>query len=293
MLAIRFGHSPDPDDAFMFYAIAKNKIDTRGYQILHVVEDIESLNRRALRGELEVTAVSVHAYAYLADHYAIMRSGASIGEKYGPIVVAREPWGQSPGTVPVSAHHDKVSVPIFGLKGKKIAIPGTMTTAYLVLKLFQKEFSFVIVPFDKILDYVKNGKADAGLVIHEGQLTYQDKGLHKIIDFGEWWWEKTKLPLALGVDVVRKDLGPQMMKTISEVFKESILYAMEHRESALDYALQFGRGISRESGDRFVGMYVNDYTRDLGKRGEDGIRELLVRGFVQKILPRKITPEFV
>ena len=275
MQTIRFGHSPDPDDAFMFYAIARNKIDTRGYQILHVVEDIESLNQRALRGELEATAVSVHAYAYLADYYAIMRSGASIGEKYGPIVVSAKPLEASE------------------LKGKKIAIPGNLTTANLVLKLFEKKFSYVLVSFDKILDYVKAGKADAGLVIHEGQLTYPDHGLHKVIDLGEWCWEKTKLPLPLGIDVVRKDLGEAKMRAIAQIFKESVFYSLEHRDEALNYALPFGRGISRQAGDRFVGMYVNDYTRDLGQKGEVAIRELLMRGFVQKLLPKKIVPEFV
>jgi len=275
MTTIRFGHSPDPDDAFMFYAIAKNRIDLHGYRILHIVEDIESLNQRALRGELEATAVSVHAYAYLTDHYAIMRSGASIGEKYGPIVVAR---GQLKPNE---------------LRGKKIAIPGALTTASLALRLFEKEFSYVLVPFDKILDYVKAGKVDAGLIIHEGQLTYQETGLFKVIDLGEWWWEKTKLPLPLGIDVVRKDLGEEKMRAVSAIFKESILYSLDHRDEALDYALPFGRGISRQAGDRFVGMYVNDYTRDLGQKGEEGIRELLIRGFVQKLLPRKIVPEFI
>lgn len=306
MTTIRFGHSPDPDDAFMFYAIAKKKIDLRGFNIVHVVEDIESLNRRALRGELEATAISVHAYAYLCDQYAVMRSGASIGEKYGPIVVARE--SSSPlappaaglvgeekgGGVPPS-----LPSPVKGegvkrsLRGKKIAIPGTLTTATLVLRLFEKEFSYVIVPFDKIMDHVVSGKADAGLVIHEGQITYQEKGLHKVIDLGEWWWEKTQSPLPLGVDVVRKDLGPEKMQAISKLFKESIFYGLRHREEALDYALHFGRGISHEAGDHFVGMYVNDYTRDLGPRGEEGIRELLARAFAQKLLPRKIIAEFV
>ena len=275
MTTIRFGHSPDPDDAFMFYAIAKNRIDLHGYRILHIVEDIESLNRRALRGELEATAVSVHAYAYLTDHYAIMRSGASIGEKYGPIVVAR---GQLKPNE---------------LRGKKIAIPGALTTASLALRLFEKEFSYILVPFDKVLDYVKAGKVDAGLIIHEGQVTYQETGLFKVIDLGEWWWEKTKLPLPLGIDVVRKDLGEEKMRTVAAIFKESILYSLDHRDEALDYALPFGRGISRQAGDRFVGMYVNDYTRDLGQKGEEGIRELLIRGFVQKLLPRKIVPEFI
>ena len=275
MKTIRFGHSPDPDDAFMFYAIAKGRIDLNGYRILHVVEDIESLNRRALRGELEATAVSVHAYAYLADHYAIMRSGASIGEKYGPIVVSSKPLKSSE------------------LKGKKIAIPGTLTTANLVLRLFEKEFSYVIVPFDKILDYVKAGKADAGLIIHEGQLTFSQKGLYKVIDLGQWWWEKTKFPLPLGLDVIRKDLGQEQMQTISKLFRESIIYGLEHRNEALDYALCFGRGLEREAGDQFVGMYVNDYTCDLGKIGEAGVRELLIRGYTQKLLPQKIVPEFV
>ena len=279
MQTIRFGHSPDPDDAFMFYAIAKKKIDLRDFKIVHMVEDIESLNQRALRGELEATAVSVHAYAYLADHYAIMRSGASIGEKYGPIVVARPDF--------VGAIRESP------LRGKKIAIPGTLTTATLVLRLFEKEFSYVIVPFDKILDYVKSGRADAGLVIHEGQITYESKGLRKVIDLGEWWWEKTKLPLPLGVDVVRKDLGPEIMRAFAQVFKESILYSLSHRGEALSYALPFGRGISREDGDQFVGMYVNDYTCDLGEKGENGIRELLIRGYAQKLIPKKISPEFV
>ena len=275
MKTIRFGHSPDPDDAFMFYAIAKGKIDLNGYQVVHVVEDIESLNRRALRGELEATAVSVHAYAYLADTYAIMRSGASIGEKYGPIVVSKQPLN------------------LTELRGKKIAIPGLLTTAALVLRLFEKEFSYVLVPFDKILDYVESGKADAGLIIHEGQITYKKQGLHKVIDLGEWWWEKFKLPLPLGIDVVRKDLGAEVMSAVAHLFKESILYALEHRDEALDYALQFGRGLAREAGDQFVGMYVNDYTRDLGPEGEEGIRELLVRGYARKLLPKKVTPEFV
>lgn len=275
MKTIRFGHSPDPDDAFMFYAIARKKIDLQDFKIVHVVEDIESLNKRALRGELEATAVSVHAYAYLADQYAILRSGASIGEKYGPIVVS------------------KTSMKPSEIRGKKIAIPGTLTTANLVLKLFEKDFSYVLVPFDKILDHVASGKVDAGLVIHEEQLTYESKGLKKVIDLGEWWWEKTKLPLPLGVDVVRKDLGVETMRAFGQVFKESILYSLSHRGAALCYALPFGRGISEEAGDKFVGMYVNDYTCDLGDKGENGIRELLIRGYAQKLIPRKITPEFV
>ena len=273
--AIHFGHSPDPDDAFMFYAIAKKKIDLAGFHITHVVEDIESLNQRALRGELEASAISIHTYAYVSDQYAIMRSGASIGEKYGPIVVSREPL----------CHEN--------LERKKIAIPGTMTTAALVLKLAVKKFSYVIVSFDKILDFVKSGKADAGLVIHEGQITYHESGLHKVIDLGEWWWEKTGLPLALGIDAVHKKLGNDQMRRFSKIFRDSIIYSLAHREEALEYAAPFGRGLSREAEDKFVGMYVNEYTKELGVKGEESIRELLTRSFARKLLPKKIRPEFV
>lgn len=275
MTTIRFGHSPDPDDAFMFYAIAKNKIDTKKFKIVHVVEDIESLNKRALKAELEVTAVSTHAYSYIHNEYAIMRSGASMGDQYGPIVVASKPFNSNE------------------LRSKKIAIPGTLTTAYLALKLFEMDFSYVIVPFDQILDAVKNGEVDCGLVIHEGQLTYSDQGLHKILDLGQWWWKKTGLPLPLGVDVIRKNLGTEQIESFSQVFKESIVYSLEHRKDALDYALPYGRGISKEAGDKFVRMYVNDLTVDLGQKGEDSICELLKRGYEQGILDQKITPEFV
>lgn len=275
MKNIRFGHSPDPDDAFMFYAIAKNKIDLKNFQVDHVVEDIESLNKRALKSELEVTAVSVHAYAYIHGRYAIMRSGASIGEKYGPIIVSRQPMSYRE------------------LKGKKIAIPGMMTTAVLALKLFEPEFSYTLVPFDKIFDSVIEGEVDAGLVIHEGQLTYEEYGLHKVIDLGEWWWDETGLPLPLGVDVIRKDLGIEEMKSFSDVFKRSILYSLKYRKEALEYALPYGRGISIEEGDRFVGMYVNDYTVDLGPKGEEGIRTLLQKGFEKNIIKTEIEPEFV
>lgn len=275
MMTIRFGHSPDPDDAFMFFAIAKKKIDLDGFRIVHVVEDIESLNQRALRGELEATAISVHAYAYLSDRYMIMRAGASMGEQYGPLVVSAKPLDSTE------------------LRGKKIAIPGALTTASLVLRLFEKDFSYVIVPFDKILEYVKAGKVDMGLMIHEGQMTYQEKGLYKVIDLGRWWWDQTKLPLPLGVDVVRKDIGDETMRAFAKIFKGSILYALRHREEALDYALQFGRGISRETIDRFVGMYVNDYTCDVGQKGEEAIHELLARAFAQKLLAKKIIAEFV
>jgi len=272
---IRFGHSPDPDDAFMFYAIAGKKIDLGGFEIEHVVEDIESLNKRALRSELEATAVSVHAYAYLTERYAIMRSGASVGDKYGPILVSRNKLSSQ------------------DLAGKTIAVPGEMTTAFLTLKLFARNFKHVVVPFDQILGEVCSGRVDAGLVIHEGQITYQNQRLQKVLDLGEWWWEVTKLPLPLGVDVVRKDLGAEKMRAFAKVFRESILYSLEHRQEALEYAIPYGRGLSREEADRFIKMYVNDFTCDIGESGEAGIRELLSRGCSAKLLPKKLDPEFV
>ena len=286
---IRFGHSPDPDDAFMFYAFAKNKIDMRGFRVEHVIEDIESLNQRALKGELEVTAVSCHAYAYLADRYLVMRSGASVGDRYGPILV-RKGLGTSTSGL--------------DLKNKRIAVPGKLTTAFLVLQLFVNEVfkktspesrvpSFLFVPFDKVFDAVKSVEADLGLVIHEGQITFAEHGLEKILDLGEWWHEKTKLPLPLGIDIIRRDLGPETMKQFAILFKESIQYALNHRKEALEYASQFGRGISDALNDRFVAMYVNDRTVDLGADGEAGFRRLLDEAFAAGIIPKKIELEFV
>jgi len=272
---IHFGHSPDPDDAFMFYAIANQKIDTAGFEIEHVVEDIESLNHRAIRGELEATAVSVHAYGHVSDQYAIMRSGASVGEGYGPVVVSANPLS------------------IKDLETKTIAVPGMLTTAYLVLKLCLHDFRTVVVPFDQIMDHVFEEKADAGVIIHEGQLTYEDRHLYKVLDLGAWWFSETKLPLPLGIDVIRKDLGFDKMKALARVFRESIIYSLEHRKEALEYALPFGRGISRTDEDRFVAMYVNDFTRDIGERGEAAIRELLNRGVKTGVLAKKVAPEFV
>ena len=273
---IRFGHSPDPDDAFMFYAFAEEKIPMRGYKVGHVIEDIESLNQRALKNaELEVTAVSCHAYAYLADKYAVMRSGASIGDKYGPILVAKK---QTPASI----------------KNKRIAIPGKLTTAYLVLRLFEKKFTPVFTPFDKILEAVDSGAVDFGLVIHEGQITYKQFDLEKILDLGAWWHKTTNgLPLPLGVDVIRRDLGSEVLATFPGLFKESIQYALANRRPALQYAIRYGRGISEELNDRFVGMYVNDYTVDLGPKGEAGFQRLLDEGFRAGILPKKKTLDFV
>jgi 1,4-dihydroxy-6-naphthoate synthase len=281
---IRVGHSPDPDDAFMFYALAKNKIDMRGFKVEHVIEDIESLNQRALKGELEVTAVSCHAYAYLADKYAVMRSGASVGDKYGPILVQLHPSRD-----PV---YDKSETG--SLQGKRIAVPGKLTTAYLVFQLYQKTItSPIFVPFDQIFDAVKSGKADLGLVIHEGQITHADHGLKKVLDLGAWWHEKTQLPLPLGIDIIRRDLGAEAIKEFARLFKESIEYALNHRKDALEYASQFGRGISDDLNDRFVAMYVNDRTIDIGEDGEAGFRKLLDEAFAAGIIPKKINLEFV
>jgi 1,4-dihydroxy-6-naphthoate synthase len=274
----------------MFYALAKDKIDMRGFKVEHVIEDIESLNQRALKKELEVTAVSCHAYAYLADQYAVMRSGASVGDKYGPILVR-------------SAHHDgrhKKENTI-----QKVAIPGKLTTAYLVLQLYAKaeagsphsllgtSYEAVFVPFDEVFDAVKSGKADLGLVIHEGQITYAEHGLEKVLDLGGWWHEKTQLPLPLGIDVIRRDLGEEAITAFSKLFKESIEYALNHRRDALEYASQFGRGISGDLNDRFVAMYVNERTIDIGKDGEAGFRLLLDEAFARRIIPHRVNLEFI
>jgi 1,4-dihydroxy-6-naphthoate synthase len=289
---IRVGHSPDPDDAFMFYALAKERIPMRSFQVEHVVEDIESLNQRALRGELEVTAVSCHAYAYLRDRYVILQSGASVGDQYGPILVAPQPnplAGKKGKKVPGTFLGDRHRL----ICGKRIAVPGKLTTAYLVLQLFERDFEPVFTPFDQIFDAVLSGQADFGLVIHEGQITYEEKGLCNIIDLGQWWWEETGLPLPLGVDVIRRDLDSETIKTFTSLFKAGIQYALEHREEALEYALQFGRGIRKPLGDQFVGMYVNDYTVDLGTKGKAGLIRLYEEGYRKGILPHPVLPEFV
>lgn len=279
---IRVGHSPDPDDAFMFYALAKEKIPMQDFRVEHVIEDIESLNQRALRGELEVTAVSCHAYAYMTDRYFIMRSGASVGDQYGPILVARDGFLKS-----------GVAIQPPDIRRKKIAVPGKLTTAYLVLQLFENDFEPVFIPFDQILESVQQGKTDLGLVIHEGQITYAEKGLQKVLDLGKWWHEKTKLPLPLGIDVMRRDLGEETTRSFSKLFKASIEYALAHRKEALEYALQFGRGISEKLGDQFVGMYVNHYTLDLGPKGEHGLARLFDAAYEKGLFPHRISPEFV
>lgn len=281
-MKIRIGHSPDPDDAFMFYALAKEKIPMDGFRVEHVIEDIETLNQRALRGELEVTAVSCHAYAFMADKYAVMRAGSSVGDNYGPILVAKKS-----ATKPL-ADGEKADI-----RGKKIAVPGKLTTAFLALQLYEKDFQPVFIPFDQIMDAVRNGQVDLGLVIHEGQLTFAEHGLEKVLDLGVWWKEKENLPLPLGIDVIRRDLGEETIRSFARLFKASIEYALAHRKPALEYALEFGRGLNETDGDQFVGMYVNHYTVDLGTAGEKGLSRLLEAGFEKGILPRRIRLDFV
>jgi 1,4-dihydroxy-6-naphthoate synthase len=273
---ITVGHSPDPDDAFMFYALAHDKIDTGPLQFRHELQDIETLNRRALRGELEVSAVSLHAYAYLADKYALLPSGCSMGDRYGPMIVARQPFS------------------VADLQGKRIAVPGTLTTAFLALRLLlEREFPYDVVPFDQIIPAVAAGKYEAGLIIHEGQLTFQNQGLHLIVDLGKWWYEKTGLPLPLGGNVVRRDLGAETMSLISRLIKESIRYSLAHRQEALQYALQYARDMDVSLADRFVGMYVNDWTLDYGPTGRSAVRRLLDEAFRAEIIPKKAEIEFV
>ena len=278
---IRVGHSPDADDAFMFYALAKNRIDTGRYRFEHELVDIETLNRRAFAAELELTAVSVHAYAYLTDRYMLCSCGASMGDRYGPIVVAGK------------------RMPLEDLKKAAIAVPGELTTAYLALRLcLGGEFSHVTVPFDRILDAVRAGAyegqaVDAGLVIHEGQLTYAGEGFELILDTGQWWFEKTGLPLPLGANAIRKDLGPETIRDVHRLLRESIEYGLAHREEALDYALGFGRGLQREKADRFVGMYVNQWTLDFGPRGRQAVARLLEMGHESGAIATLVVPEFV
>lgn len=272
---IHLGHSPDADDAFMFYAIDKGKIDTGGFKFEHVVEDIERLNNRALEGELEVTAISFHAYGYVSDRYALLSSGASFGFHYGPIVVSK------------TSHLTK------NLAGKKIAIPGTMTTAFLLLKLYEPNFVYEVVPFDQILKHVYEGKASAGLLIHEGQLTYGRYKLHKIVDLGEWWDEKTSLPLPLGADVVRKDLPLKTQRSLAGILKSSIEYAFANRWDALQYALPFSRGLDPGMVDEFVGMYVNEYTLGYDSKAKKAVGKLLELAYRAKFLKKLVKPQFI
>ena len=275
MTTIHVAHSPDSDDAFMFYALASGKIDTEGLTYVHELQDIETLNQRAMRGELQVTAVSIHAYAYLSDRYALLPHGASMGDRYGPRLVAREPMSRA------------------DIRGKRIAIPGMLTSAYLALRLFEPNFEPIVTPFDQIEDVVASGSVDLGLLIHEGQLTFGDRGLHLVQDLGEWWFGETGLPLPLGGNVIRKDLGDDLTRKISRHLRDSIAFGLDHRKGALDHAMQYARGLDRSKADTFVGMYVNDWTLDYGDRGRLAVKQLLQRGVEEGIITRPVTVEFV
>jgi 1,4-dihydroxy-6-naphthoate synthase len=271
---ITVAHSPDSDDAFMFFGLASGAVDTGGIVVDQVLADIETLNRAAFEGKYEVTAVSFHAYAHLVDTYALLPHGASMGDRYGPIVVA--------------AQQD-----IREVRGSRIAIPGTLTTAYLALRLYEPSFDYVVVPFDRIQEAVLRGDADAGLLIHEGQLTYGEEGLRKVVDLGEWWAERTGgLPLPLGGNVIRRDLGPEMIAKVSRLLHDSIAHALSHREEAVRYAIQFGRGLDLERTDKFVGMYVNELTLQYGDRGLKGLQRLMTDAFESGLIPKRVPVEF-
>ena len=274
-MLIRLGHSPDPDDAFMFWALAAGEVDARGFEFEHVLRDIQTLNEWALEGRLEVTAISLHSYPHVQDRYVLLPHGASMGSGYGPIVVAREELTDD------------------DLRRIEIAVPGRMTTAFLALKLRLGEFAYREVPFDQIMDEVTSGKAEAGLLIHEGQLTYGAAGLKKVVDLGEWWLDETGLPLPLGVNVARRDLGPDTLRELSAVLADSIRAGLDNREQALEYALQYGRGLDGELADRFVGMYVNELTEDYGEEGRRAVRELLRRGEEIGAFTEPVRVEFV
>jgi 1,4-dihydroxy-6-naphthoate synthase len=296
LIPLQLGHSPDPDDAFMFYALAREKLNTGPYRFEHVLSDIQTLNQRAMKGDLEITAISIHAYPYVADKYSLTSCGSSMGDKYGPMVVARQP------------------VSVEQLKGKTIAIPGKLTTAFLALQLClgrgseaggnpadaegpthdqQPAFNYVVVPFDQILSYVRDGRADAGLIIHEGQLTYQSMGLHLVLELGQWWHARTSLPLPLGGNCIRNNLGPRVMQEVTDILRQSIQYSLDHRAEAVDYALQFGRDLDRKLADKFVGMYVNEWTLDYGPTGREAIKRLLGDGAAAGLVPAINNLQFV
>ncbi|HXG85149.1 MAG TPA: MqnA/MqnD/SBP family protein [Pyrinomonadaceae bacterium] len=272
---ISVAHSPDSDDAFMFYGLATNKLETPNLKFEHTLKDIQTLNEDAKNGVFDVTAISFHAYAYIADKYILLPHGASIGDKYGPILVSKET--RSPDDI-----------------GKmKIAIPGEMTSAFLALRIYNQDFEYVVVPFDQIIDEVKKGKVDAGLLIHEGQLFYKQVGLDKVIDLGEWWFDKTGLPLPMGGNVIKRSLGDDLMREVSKHLHQSIKYSLNHREDALAYAMQFARDMQPELADRFVAMWVNDLTLDYGDRGREAVRLLLKEGFEKGIIPNQVEVDFV
>jgi 1,4-dihydroxy-6-naphthoate synthase len=274
-MKISLAHSPDSDDAFMFYGLASGHVPTEGLEIEHVLSDIETLNRRAMEGRHEITAISFHAYPYVADRYRLMPCGGSIGDGYGPLLVAGE------ALEPETIH------------GKVVAVPGTLTTAYLALKLFAPDVKTVVVPFDKVMDEVRAGRADVALVIHEGQLTFAGAGMHKVLDLGAWWKKETGLPLPLGGNAVRRDLDPALARRLTSLVRQTVRYSLAHRKEALDYAMQFARGMQDGIADMFVGMWVNDMTVDCGERGRRAVQELLDRGHAAGIIPRRVDVDFV
>jgi len=272
---ITVAHSPDSDDAFMFYGLATEKIDTGGLRYEHVLEDIQTLNEKAMRGVYDVTAVSFHAYAYISDKYALLPHGASIGEGYGPIVVSREPHAAE------------------DISRLKVAVPGELTSAFLALRIFRPDFEYVVVPFDQIIAAVQEGSADAGLLIHEGQLFYRRLGLHKVLDLGEWWKEWTGLPLPMGGNAVRRELGEETIRLVSGHLHESIRYSLDNRPDALAYAMRFARDMDTETADRFVAMWVNQLTLDYTERGRQAVQRLLHEGFERGVIPRRVEADFV
>jgi len=272
---ITVAHSPDSDDAFMFYGLATNKLETDGLKFEHTLKDIQTLNEDAKNGVYDVTAISFHAYAYVADKYALLPHGASIGDKYGPILVSKE--RRKAGDIP----------------NMKIAVPGELTSAFLALRIYSPKFEYVVVPFDEIIDVVKKGDVDAGLLIHEGQLFYNQLGLNKVLDLGEWWFDKTSLPLPMGGNAIKRELGEDLMRQVSKHLHSSIVYSMENREDALSYAMQFARDMAPELADRFVAMWVNDLTLDYGERGREAVRRLLKEGYEAGIIPHEAQVEFV
>ena len=275
VLEIKLAHSPDSDDAFMFYALATRKLRTPGLKFSHVLADIETLNQAARQEIYDVTAVSFHAYAYLHEKYLLLDCGASFGEGYGPVVVSSRPLRREE------------------LAGRRVAVPGLLTTAYLALRLCQPEFEAVPMAFDKILDAVRNGIVDAGLLIHEGQLLYPQLGLHRVVDLGQWWLERTGLPLPLGANAIRRTLGPEVGRQVGRAIRQSVAYAMEHREAALNYAMQFARDMDTDLADKFVGMYVNRWTLDYGDAGRRAVNELLAQGVAAGLIPRPASVEFL
>ncbi len=272
---ITVAHSPDSDDAFMFYGLATNKLNTGGLTFTHVLKDIQTLNEEAMRGIYDVTAISFHAYAYVADKYALLPHGASIGDNYGPVLVSRE-----------LAKAEEIP-------NLKIAVPGILTSAFLALRILNSDFEYEVVPFDRIIEAVQNGRCDAGLLIHEGQLFYESMGLHKVVDLGEWWHETTGLPLPMGGNAIRRDIGVELMREVSQLLRESIRYSLDNREDALQYAMQFARDMDTALADRFVAMWVNDLTLDYTERGHEAVRRLLTEGFERGIIPNRVDVEFV